>query len=164
MLATYTGPIVCDADALTLHARAIEDFGAAGGRAILTPHAGELARLLGTTSEEVEADRFAAARSAAARANAVVLLKGPYTVVASPDARVVVSGSGTPALATAGAGDVLAGLVGALACSLDPFTAAWCGAFLHGVAGAAWGKEHGDRGLLASEIADQLPGVLAALR
>ncbi len=164
VLATYTGPMVCDADALTLHARAIEDFGAAGGRAILTPHAGELARLLGTTSEEVEADRFAAARSAAARANAVVLLKGPYTVVASPDARVVVSGSGTPALATAGAGDVLAGLVGALACSLDPFTAAWCGAFLHGVAGAAWGKEHGDRGLLASEIADQLPGVLAALR
>lgn len=163
VLATYTGPIVCDADALTLHARSIEDFSAAGGRAILTPHAGELARLLGKTSEEIEDDRFAAVRAAAARANAVVLLKGPYTVVASPDGRVVISGSGTPALATAGAGDVLAGVIAALACSLPPFTAAWCGAFLHGVAGAAWQKEHGDRGLLASEIADQLPGVLAAL-
>jgi NAD(P)H-hydrate epimerase len=75
-----------------------------------------------------------------------------------------VSGSGSTALATAGSGDVLAGVVAALACSLPPFTAAWCGAFLHGVAGAAWEKEHGDRGLLASEIADQLPGVLAALR
>lgn len=164
VLTMFSGPIVCDADALTLHARAIEDFAAAGGRAILTPHAGELARLLGTTSEEIENDRFAAARSAAARANAVVLLKGPYTVVAAPDARVVVSGSGSPALATAGSGDVLAGVVAALACSLPPFTAAWCGAFLHGIAGAAWEKEHGDRGLLASEIADQLPAVLAALR
>src|SRR5690606_14946397 len=130
VLATYTGPIVCDADALTLHARSIEDFSAAGGRAILTPHAGELARLLGKTSEEIEDDRFAAVRAAAARANAVVLLKGPYTVVASPDGRVVISGSGTPALATAGSGDVLAGVIAALACSLPPFTAAWCGAFL----------------------------------
>lgn len=164
VLATFSGPIVCDADALIVHARAIEDFAAAGGRAILTPHAGELARLLGTTSEEVEDDRFAAARSASARANAVVLLKGPYTVVAAPDARVVVSGSGSTALATAGSGDVLAGIVAALACTLPPFTAAWCAAFLHGVAGSAWEKEHGDRGLLASEIADQIPGVLAALR
>jgi NAD(P)H-hydrate epimerase len=164
VLTMFPVPIVCDADALSLLAGAIEDFAAAGGRAILTPHAGELARLLGTTSEAIENDRFAAARSAAARANAVVLLKGPYTVVAAPDARIVVSGSGSAALATAGSGDVLAGVVAALACSLPPFTAAWCGAFLHGVAGAAWEKEHGDRGLLASEIADQLPGVLAALR
>jgi NAD(P)H-hydrate epimerase len=163
VLGTYQGTIVCDADALTLHAGALEGFAVAGGRAILTPHAGELGRLLGTTSADVEADRFEAARAAAQRANAVVLLKGPYTVVASPDGQMVVSGSGSPALATAGSGDVLAGLTGALACTLSPFDAAWCAAFLHGVAGAAWQKEHGDRGLLASEIADQLPGVLAAL-
>jgi ADP-dependent NAD(P)H-hydrate dehydratase / NAD(P)H-hydrate epimerase len=163
VLLTYTGPIVADADALTLHARKIEDFAAAGGRAILTPHAGELARLLGRTSDEIEADRFGAAREAAARANAVVVLKGAYTVIAAPDARVVVSGSGSPALATAGSGDVLAGLIGALACSLPPFEAAFCGAFLHGVSGSAWQKESGDRGLLAGEIADGLPGVLAAL-
>lgn len=163
VLASFPGPIVADADAITLHAGAPEDFAVAGGRVVLTPHAGELARLLGRSSAEIEADRFEAARTAARRAGSVVLLKGAYTVVASPDGRIVVTGSGSPALATAGSGDVLAGLVGALACSLSPFEAAWCGAFLHGVSGRAWQKEHGDRGLLASEIADGLPGVLAAL-
>ena len=107
--------------------KALEDFAAASGRAILTPHAGELARLLGTTSEEVESDRFGAARTAAARARAVVVLKGPHTVIAAPDGRIVVNPTGNPALATAGSGDVLAGLMGALACSLPPFEAAWCG-------------------------------------
>lgn len=163
VLASFGGAIVADADAFSLYAGAPEDFAVAGGRCVLTPHAGELARLLGRTAEEIEHHRFAAAREAAKRANAVVLLKGAYTVVASPDGRVVVCGSGSPALATAGSGDVLSGLIGALACSLPPFEAAWCGAFLHGVSGSAWQKEHGDRGLLASEIADGLPGVFAAL-
>ncbi|MBX3190326.1 MAG: NAD(P)H-hydrate dehydratase [Labilithrix sp.] len=163
VLCEYTGPIVADADALSMHAGAIEDFSAASGRAILTPHAGELARLLGTTSEEIESDRFSAARSAAARARAVVVLKGPYTIIASPDGRCVVNPTGNPALATAGAGDVLAGLTGALACSLPPFEAAWCGAYLHGAAGDAWRAKHGDRGLLAGEIADELPNVLREL-
>ncbi len=163
ILATFEGPIVADADSFTIHAGAPEHFAAAGGRAILTPHSGELGRLLGRSSDAIEGDRFAAAREAAVRANAVVLLKGAYTVIASPDGRAVVSGSGSPALATAGSGDVLSGIIGALACSLPPFDAAWCGAFLHGVSGTAWQKEHGDRGLLAGEIADGLPDVLAAL-
>ncbi len=163
LLGTFGGTIVADADAITLHAGSPEDFAAAGGRVVMTPHSGELGRLLGRTSEAVEADRFGAAREAARRANAVVLLKGAYTIVATPEGRVVVTGSGSPALATAGSGDVLAGLAGALACTLPPFEAAWCAAFLHGVSGRAWQKEHGDRGLLAGEIADGLPGVLAAL-
>jgi hydroxyethylthiazole kinase-like uncharacterized protein yjeF len=163
VLITYTGPIVIDADALTIHANAIEEFSAASGRAILTPHAGELARLLGVTSEEVESDRFAAARTAAARARAVVVLKGPFTVIAAPDGRLVVNPTGNPALATAGSGDVLAGLTGALACSLPPFEAAWCAAYLHGAAGDAWKSKNGDRGLLASAIADELPAVLRDL-
>jgi len=163
ILSSFKGAIVADADSFTVHAGAPEDFAAAGGRAILTPHSGELGRLLGRTSEAVESDRFAAAREAAARANAVVLLKGPYTVVASPEGRVIVTGSGSAALATAGSGDVLSGIIGALACTLAPFEAAWCGAFLHGVSGSAWQKEHGDRGLLAGEIADGVPDVLEAL-
>lgn len=163
ILSTFRGAIVADADAFTLHAGAPEDFALGGGRVVLTPHAGELARLLGRTSEEIESDRFTYVREAATRANANVLLKGAYTVVASPDGRVVVTGSGSPALATAGSGDVLAGLIGALTCTLPPFEAAWCGAFLHGVAGHAWQKEHGDRGLIASEIADGLPDVISAL-
>jgi NAD(P)H-hydrate epimerase len=163
VLITYTGPIVVDADALTMHANAIEEFSAASGRAILTPHAGELARLLGITSDEVESDRFAAARTAAARARAVVVLKGPFTVIAAPDGRLVVNSTGNPALATAGSGDVLAGLTGALACSLPPFEAAWCAAYLHGAAGDAWKVKNGDRGLLASAIADEVPAVLRDL-
>jgi NAD(P)H-hydrate epimerase len=163
VLTTFTGPIVVDADALTMHAGALEAFGAASGRAILTPHAGELARLLGTTSEEIEADRFGAARSAAAKARSVVVLKGPHSVIASPEGRVVVNTTGNASLATAGAGDVLAGLTGALACSLPPFEAAWCAAYLHGAAGDAWRAQRGDRGLLAHEIADALPSVLRDL-
>jgi hydroxyethylthiazole kinase-like uncharacterized protein yjeF len=163
VLGSYTGPMVVDADALTMHAKALEDFAVASGRAILTPHAGELARLLGTTSEEVESDRFGAARTAASRARAVVVLKGPYTVIAAPDGRLVVNPTGNPALATAGSGDVLAGLTGALACSLPPFEAAWCAAYLHGAAGDAWKAKNGDRGLLASTIADEVPGVLREL-
>lgn len=163
VLATFAGPIVADADALTVHAGALEAFAQASGRAILTPHAGELARLLDITSEEVEADRFTAARNAASLARSVVVLKGPFTVIASPDGRIVVNSTGNPALATAGSGDVLAGLMGALACSLPPFEAAWCAAYLHGASGDMWKAENGDRGLLASAIADQLPRVLRDL-
>ncbi len=163
VLSTFRGAIVADADMFTLHAGNPEAFAVADGRAILTPHSGELARLLGRTSEDIEADRFGAARDAAEQTNSIVLLKGAYTIVAAPDGRTVVTGSGSPALATAGSGDVLSGIIGALACALPPFEAAWCGAFLHGVSGRAWQKEHGDRGLLAGEIADGVPDVLAAL-
>jgi NAD(P)H-hydrate epimerase len=163
VLGAYKGPIIVDADALTLHAGAIEDFGVAAGHTILTPHAGELARLLGTTSEEIESDRFEAARTAANRARAVVVLKGPYTVVASPDGRLVVNSTGNPVLATAGSGDVLSGLAGALACTLPPFEAAWCAAYLHGASGDAWRAKNGDRGLLASAIAEGLPAVMRDL-
>ena len=163
VLATFPGTIVVDADAITLHAGKPEAFQVAGGRVILTPHAGELARLLGKTSEEIEANRFDAVREAARRTGGIVLLKGAYTVVAMPDGHAVVSGEGVPPLGTAGSGDVLSGLIGALACGMAPFAAAYCGAFLHGVSGSAWQKVHGDRGLLASEIADGMPSVLAAL-
>jgi hydroxyethylthiazole kinase-like uncharacterized protein yjeF len=164
ILKLWTGPVVVDADALTM-------FAAAGGRpgalaglpaAILTPHPGELGRLAGKSPAEVEADRFGAARELAASTGAVVVLKGAHTVVASPDGRMAVSPVACPALAAAGAGDVLAGVVAALACSLAPFEAACAGVLLHGLAGQAWSRDHGgaDRGLLASEIADAIPGVL----
>ena len=163
VLATYTGPIVADADALTLHAGALDAFKVASGRAILTPHAGELARLLGTSTEEIESDRFAAAREATSRAHAVVLLKKPYTVIASPDGRIAINATGNPALATAGAGDVLAGLAGALACAMPPFEAAFSAAHLHGAAADAWAARHADRGLLAGDVAAELPTAIASV-
>jgi NAD(P)H-hydrate epimerase len=159
----FTGVVVVDADALSIFAGSPESFAPARA-AILTPHPGEAARLLGTTPAAVEGDRFAAARSLAARARAVVVLKGARTIVAGPDGRVVVNATGNAALATAGSGDVLGGIIAALACSLAPFEAAAAGAFLHWLAADAWSATHGDRGLLASEIADALPVTMRALR
>jgi NAD(P)H-hydrate epimerase len=154
--------VVVDADALTHFAGRPEAL-ASSRPAILTPHPGEAARLLGGTAREVEADRFRAARTLADRAKAVVVLKGACTLVAAPGRPVVVNPTGTPALATAGSGDTLSGIIGALACTLPAFEAAWTGAYLHGLAADRWSEADGDRGLLASEIADGIPPLLAAL-
>jgi hydroxyethylthiazole kinase-like uncharacterized protein yjeF len=122
-------PVVVDADGLA-HVTA-----PLGVPTLLTPHAGELARMLGARREQVEAEQLRFAREAASRLGAVVLLKGRHTLVAAPDGRVRVSTSGVPWLATAGSGDVLAGLCGALlAAGLDPFDAGSVGAWLHGAA------------------------------
>jgi hydroxyethylthiazole kinase-like uncharacterized protein yjeF len=158
VLASWRGPVVVDADALTMFAGRPSVF-MASKKAILTPHPGELARLLDKRAEDVEADRFHAAREIVAATGAVVVLKGAHTIVASPDSRVALSPVACPALATAGSGDVLGGIIGAMACRLPPFEAACAGVMLHALAGEAWSRAHGgaDRGMLASEIADTLP-------
>jgi NAD(P)H-hydrate epimerase len=158
VLASFRGPIVVDADALSMFAGRPGVFMAAK-QAVLTPHPGELGRLLGRTAAEVEANRFGAARELCAASGAVVVLKGAHTVVASPDSRLAISPVSCPALGTAGSGDVLGGILGALVCHLPPFEAACAGVMLHALAGEAWSREHhgSDRGMLASEIADGLP-------
>jgi NAD(P)H-hydrate epimerase len=163
VLATFSGPVVVDADALTVFSKKPEAFADAKGSPVLTPHAGELARLLDTSSEAIESDRLSAACTAAERAQAVVVLKGPSTLIAAPDRRVCVNSTGNPALATAGSGDVLAGIIGALSCSMGTFEAACAGVYVHGLAADAWMQTRADRGLLASEIADQVPGIIGAL-
>ncbi len=138
-------PLVVDADALD----ALREHRDPAVPVLLTPHAGELARLMGADRADVEARRLHHARAAARELDAVVLLKGSTTVVARPDGRVRVNPTGTPALATAGSGDVLAGLCGALlAGGLDPFDAGSVGAWLHGLAGrlAADGRRIDHRG------------------
>lgn len=164
LLASWQGPVVVDADALSMFAGRPSVFMAAK-KAILTPHPGELARLLGKTAAEVEADRFRAAREAVAASGAVVVLKGAHTIVASPDSRVAVTPVACPALATAGSGDVLGGIIAAIACAQPTFEAACAGVMVHALAGEAWSRAHGgaDRGLLAPEIADALPDLLASL-
>ncbi len=163
VLASFGGTIVADADCFSLVAGKPEAFAGARGAVVLTPHAGELGRLLGCSSEDIESNRFRYAAEAAAKTRAVVLLKGAYTIVAAPDGRIAIAREGSPVLATAGSGDVLSGLVGALSCSLDPFEAAWAGGFLHGAAGRRWQETRGDRGMRASEIAELVPEVLAHL-
>jgi len=147
-------PTVVDADALA-HFRT----GAPG--VVLTPHAGELARMLGVEREEIEADQLGFARRAAAEYDAVVLLKGRRTLVARPDGRVRVTTSGVPWLAVAGAGDVLAGIIGSLlAAGLDPWDAASVGSWLHGAA-AALASRGGP--LTAGSVADAVSDVVRTL-
>ena len=149
-------PVVIDADALA----AVE--GPVGAPAVLTPHAGELARMLGIDRDAVEAAPLRHARDAAERYDAVVLLKGRRTVVAEPGGRVRVNTTGVPWLAVAGAGDVLGGLVGALLASgLDPLDAASAGAWLHGAA-ATLASAGGP--LRATEVALALPAAVRSLR
>jgi NAD(P)H-hydrate epimerase len=125
---------------------------------VLTPHAGELARLLGTEAGWVDDHRLAAARDCAARFAAVVLLKGPDTIVAAPDGGVVVSDFGPPSLATAGTGDVLTGVIAAfLSKGVEAMTAAVAGAVAHGLAAQ---RVEPQAGLVASDL---LPAIRAVL-
>ncbi len=158
-------PVVADADALNAFAGRLSFFARRRGPTVLTPHPGEAARLLSASTSEVQGDRRGSARRLARRGRAVVILKGAHSLVAAPAGELAVNPTGTPLLATAGSGDVLAGLVGALlAGGLDPRRAAVAGAWLHGTAAEALAPRLGDAGLLAHEAADAIPGVRAALR
>jgi hydroxyethylthiazole kinase-like uncharacterized protein yjeF len=163
VLATFGGPVVVDADAITAFKGRPKALAAAKGKLVLTPHPGEMARLLGITSEEVERDRFGAVRKLVEATKAVVVLKGARTIVASPAGRIAVNTSGNPLLATAGSGDVLAGAIGAFLCSNDPFDAAMLGVHVHGLVADVARARAGDRGVFSSELADGIPQVLDAL-
>lgn len=156
-------PIVVDADALNNIAGADRPTDSGSGGQVMTPHPGEMGRLLGIDTDEVQADRFSAARRAAERFGSVVLLKGARTIVAEPSGRLVVNPSGSSALATAGSGDVLTGAIAALlAAGLAPFEAAWVGAFLHGRAGEIAGRVS-PTGVVAWDIAEALPAAWTSL-
>lgn len=145
-------PTVVDADGL----RHLPERCA--GPTVLTPHAGELARMLGIERTEVEARMVEHATAAATRWRATVLLKGPHSVIAAPDGRVRVNTTGVPWLATAGAGDVLSGVIGALlAAGADPFDAASAGAWLHGAA-ATLASDGGP--ISAGDLLETLPDVI----
>ena len=156
-------PTVIDADGLNFLASHDGWWGRLSGPAVLTPHPGEMARLTGLSTADVQRDRTAAALEAAGRWGCVVVFKGAYTVVASPGGRAAISPFANPALATAGTGDVLAGAVaGLLAQGLDPMDAASLGVYLHGAA-AEIAASDGLAGLLASDLLPALPRAIAAL-
>ncbi len=159
-LARTGAALVLDADALSVFRDdPAELFSVLDRDDVLTPHPGEFERVFpGVLARSSE--RITAARAAAAKAQAVVLLKGPDTVIAAPDGRAAVNMNGTPWLATAGSGDVLAGFIGGLvAQGMESFTAACAGAWIHAACGDAFGP-----GLISEDLPDLAPAVLRELR
>jgi NAD(P)H-hydrate epimerase len=151
-------PLLIDADGLNAHAGELASLRARSAPTVLTPHEGELGKLLERESAEIAAHRLACVREAAELSGAVVLLKGDDTLVAAPGGQVAVSPGATPALATAGTGDVLSGLIGALlAKGLGPFEAASLGTLAHVRAGFAAAERHGADHVIAGDVIDALP-------
>ena len=156
-------PLVLDADGLNAHAGSLNLLAERKAATVLTPHAGELARLLETDSAAIGGRRLASARRAARAAQAIIVLKGDDTIVAAPDGRAAVNRGGAPALATAGTGDVLSGVVGALlAKGMDSFHAACAAVLVHARAGMLAAQEIGPEGVIASDVIAALPRALAA--
>ena len=160
-------PAVLDADALNLIAGVTGTLANAHGPIVITPHPGEAARLLGITTQEIQADRLAAARALAALTRAVVVLKGARTIVCDGTLGgdfCSINQTGGPALGTAGSGDVLAGVIGGLLAQGVPAgDAARASAFVHGRAGEVLARERGDRGVISSELAVAVANVLAKI-
>ena len=159
-------PAVLDADALNMIADDPAVLAAAVGPIVITPHPGEAARLLGTSTQAVEGDRLAAARALAQKTHAVVVLKGARTIVCDGtlgDDHCAINPTGGPALATGGTGDVLAGTIGGLlAQRLATADAARAGVYVHGLAGERLGQVHG-RGAVSAELATAIASVIAQL-
>jgi ADP-dependent NAD(P)H-hydrate dehydratase / NAD(P)H-hydrate epimerase len=155
--------LVLDADGLNAHAGRLSELASRQAPTVLTPHAGELARLLGCDSAEIARGRLASVRSASQQSQAVVVLKGDDTLIAAPSGLVAVSLGDSPALATAGTGDVLSGVIAALlAQGLDAFTAACAGVWLHVRAGRVAARVQGSaEGVIASDVIAALPGARA---
>ena len=159
-------PAVIDADALNALAQSssLESLSGAGFPRVLTPHPGEAARLLASSSREVQEDRLAAAQTLARRSGAVVVLKGDRSVVADPDGRVAIGSSGNPGMASGGSGDVLTGIIGALlARGLGGWNAACLGTYVHGDSGDRAAESRGEEGMIAADIIEELPGSMDAI-
>ena len=157
-------PTVVDADGLNTLARTEHWWERFPDTAILTPHPGEMARLTGTSTGQVQANRIGVAVESAVRWNKIVVLKGAHTVVAYPDGRAMLSPFANPGLATAGTGDVLAGsIAGLLSQGVSLEDAAALGVYLHGMAGESVRGRLGDTGMVASDLMPELPMAIRAL-
>lgn len=162
-------PLVLDADALNIlagrrHFLAGADLSDQRTRWVLTPHPGEMARLLGTSISEIQADRLGVAARASREWGTVVVLKGARTVIASPEGPLFINPTGNPGLATGGTGDVLTGLIASLlAQGLVPMWAAVCGVFIHGLAADQIALKKGMAGMIAGDLLDEIPVVLRSL-
>lgn len=165
LIATLDLPCVIDADALFALSDDLELLAARQAPTILTPHPGEMARLCGKTTDEVQADRLGIARSFATTHQVWLLLKGYRSIIAAPDGTVMINPTGDPGMATAGAGDVLTGiLAGLIAQGMPMQEAASAGAYVHGLAGDLAAAHRGETGMVASDIIDHLPEAITLVQ
>jgi NAD(P)H-hydrate epimerase len=157
-------PMVVDADALSALAGHLDLLRRAAGPRALTPHPGEMARMLGTTVEAVQADRIEMTRAFAREHGVAIALKGAHTVIAGADGQVAINPTGNPGMAKGGSGDVLTGIAGALlAREIGPAAALHAGCYVHGLAADVAVRDLGEYGMLASDIIERLPAALRAL-
>lgn len=157
-------PIVIDADGLTALSKDLNILKRVKCPIILTPHPGEMARLMNTTVPQVQADRIGVSRSLAQEFGVIVVLKGSATVVALPDGRIFVNPTGNPGMATGGMGDILTGLIGGLlAQKMEPAEAAKTGVFMHGLAGDRCARKQGTVGYLATDLLPEISHLMAEL-
>ena len=157
-VASIALPMVIDASGLNAFAGHAKEINPDKRPRVITPHPGELSRLTGRDTKDINANRLEAALEAASATRAIVVLKGHQTLIADPDGRVNVNPTGNPGMASGGMGDVLGGIIAALlARAIDPFDAACAGVYLHGLAGDVLRDEMGDTGLAAMDLADRVP-------
>lgn len=165
LLSTMSRPLVIDASGLNAFAGRASELNPNGHPRVITPHPGELARLLGGDAKSINAERIASVRAAARLTRCVVVLKGHQTLIADPDGHVRINPTGNAGMASGGMGDVLGGIiVSLLARRIDPFEAACAAAYLHGFAGDLLCEEMGDTGLAALDLAERLPLAIRTLR
>ena len=161
LVAEVDRAMVVDADALSALAGHLDLLDDAPAPRVLTPHPGEMARMLGTSVAEVQADRVEVVREFCARHHVHLVLKGARSVLGGPDGNVFINNTGNPGMATGGSGDVLTGMIGAfLARHLDALAALQAGCVLHGLAGDLAAALRGEEGLIASDIIEAIPGAL----
>jgi hydroxyethylthiazole kinase-like uncharacterized protein yjeF len=157
-------PMVIDADGLNALSGHLEALVPVQGKTILTPHPGEMARLSGMSTGEIQADRIGTATKFVEDHGCCLVLKGARTLIAEPGGAVYVNPTGNPALSSGGTGDVLTGLVAGFAARGWPLAkAAGCGVYLHGLAADFLAEDMGEFGMLAGELLDVLPSLTASL-
>jgi len=162
LISECTLPMVIDADAINAIASDVTILKRKKGPIILTPHPGEMGRLIGKPAAEIQKDRFLVARRFAETWDVILVLKGAHTVIASPDGSLRVNNTGNPGMASAGTGDALTGIVsGLLAQGLQALDAASLGVWLHGAAGDLAAEERGEAGLLSSDLIEKMPKAIS---
>lgn len=159
-LREFSGPLILDADALFILSMKPELFESHSGERVLTPHTGELARLMNTTSDEIEHDRFKWSLLAAKKFRSIVVLKGPYTIITTENGDQFVNTHSSVTLATAGSGDVLAGLIAGYTHSMGTLLATRLAVYIHGLVGEHLEKLRGTDAVMANDILSTVPEII----